>query len=77
MLNRRRVVWDGWLVVGWKGLDKMQVKDALPMDGMWREKERKRDEGRNIYKTHILARLPLVTSCQAGIEVGRKALRNP
>jgi hypothetical protein len=29
MLNRRRVVWEvGWLVGGWKSVNKMQVEDA-------------------------------------------------
>jgi hypothetical protein len=42
---------------------------------MSREEEKRREEERNRYRTHLLARLLLVTSCQAGIEVGRKALR--
>jgi hypothetical protein len=31
-------------VVGWKGVDKMQVEDALPIDGMGCRERKKREE---------------------------------
>ena len=68
---------DGRLVVVGRAWIRCKLEMLCQWMGwMWREEERKRDEGRNRYRTHLLARLPLVTSCQAGIEVGRKALRN-
>jgi hypothetical protein len=45
----------GWLEVGWEGVDKMQVEDALPIDGMMlREEERRRDEMRSRYRNASL-----------------------
>jgi hypothetical protein len=45
----------GWLEVGWEGVDKMQVEDALPIDGMMlREEERRRDGMRSRYRNASL-----------------------
>jgi hypothetical protein len=45
----------GWLEVGWEGVDKMQVEDALPIDGMMsREEERRRGGMRVRYRDSSL-----------------------